>query len=219
MRKILFTISILFAMALIVLPAEKVQGQIELTPFAGYQFGGKMKFYEGELKIQDNANYGIALAFPMAPGSKLEVWWSQMSSTAQFNGYYGYDYLTTEPFDVNVGYIQIGGVQELEVDNDMITPFGSFTLGTTYFIPQNSNQGDGINYQDTWKFSITLGGGAKFWLSDRVGIRVQGRLMLPMFWGGAGFTFGTGGSGFTVGAGGSMVQGDFTGGLVIKLGD
>jgi len=43
--------------------------------------------------------------------------------------------------------------------------------------------------------------------------------MLPMFWGGVGFTVGSGGSGITMGAGTSMVQGDFTGGLIIGLGD
>ena len=96
---------------------------------------------------------------------------------------------------------------------DNIRPFGAFTLGTTYFTPQEGG------YQDEWKFSMTLGGGVKIWFSDRVGIRLQGRLMLPMFWGGAGFSVGTGGSGFYLGGGTSMVQGDFTGGLIIGLGD
>ena len=112
---------------------------------------------------------------------------------------------------MNVGYIQIGGVQEMDMDN--IRPFGVFTLGTTYFKPQDAT------YQDAWKFSVTLGGGVKIWFSDRVGIRLQGRLMLPMFWGGVGFTVGTGGAGLTMGGGTSMVQGDFTGGLIIGLGD
>lgn len=220
MKKVFYTLSIFFAALLIGIPAETIAqgGKFELTPFAGYQFGGKLRFYEGDLKIQDNANYGLALDIAMAPNSKLELYWSQMSSTAQFIGTYGYDYLSTDPFDVNVGYIQIGGVQEVEIDNDMIVPFGAFTLGTTYFIP-TSNSTDQVKYDDTWKFSVALGGGLKIWLSDRVGIRLQGRLLLPMFWGGAGFTVGTGGSGFTVGAGTSMVQGDFTGGLIIALGD
>lgn len=217
MNKSLFYAAVLFAITIFVSPVQTIaQGGIELTPFAGYQFGGKMKYYEGELKIENNMNYGLALDIPMASGTKLELYWSQMNTTAKFRGYYGYDFLTTEPFDLNVGYIQIGGMHEMDMDN--IKPFGVFTLGTTYFMPEKGASSY-VEYSDTWKFSVTLGGGAKIFLSDRVGIRLQGRLLLPMFWGGAGFTVGTGGSGFTVGAGTSMVQGDFTGGLIIVLGD
>jgi hypothetical protein len=214
MRKLYKSIGIII-LALFILDPSAIfaQAKVELTPFAGYQFGGKMKFYEGDLKIQDAANYGLALDFELAPDTKLELFWSQMNTQAEFNPYYNYEYLRIESFDVSVGYIQIGGVQELELDNDMIRPFGAFTFGTTYFIPQETT------YDPTWKFSVTLGGGVKIWFSDRVGIRLQGRLMLPMFWGGAGFTVGTGGAGFTVGAGTSMVQGDFTGGLIIGLGN
>lgn len=190
-------------------------GNVEITPFGGYMFGGKLQFYQGELKINDAGNYGVAMDVGVATDTKVEIFWSQMNTTGQFRPSYGYDYLGSDPFDVNVGYIQIGSVREMDLDN--VRPFGSFTLGTTYFIPK-STAGQ-VVYDDEWVFSVTLGGGAKIMFSDRVGIRLQGRLMLPMFWGGAGFTVGTGGAGFTVGAGTSMVQGDFTGGLIIALGD
>ncbi len=200
----------------LLLPAiAAAQARIEVSPFGGYMFGGKMRFYEGDLKINDNASYGLALDIEVAPNTKLELFWSQMSTEARFVGKYSYDYLTTPPFDVSVGYIQVGSLREINYDN--IRPFGVFTLGAAYFLP-GTNTGE-VRYDDTWKFSVTLGGGAKIWLSDRVGIRLQGRLMLPMFWGGVGFTVGTGGSGFSVGAGTAMVQGDFTGGLIIALGD
>lgn len=192
------------------------QARIEISPYGGYMLGGKMRFYEGDLKINDAANYGLALDVEVAPDTKIEIFWSQMGTTAQFNGSYGYDFLDTDPFDVNLGYIQIGSLREIDMDN--IRPFGAFTLGTAYFIPQSNNTSE-VQYENTWKFSVTLGGGVKIWFTDRVGIRLQGRLMLPMFWGGAGFSVGTGGSGFTVGAGTSMAQGDFTGGLIIALGD
>ena len=202
---ILITVSIL-------LPSIGLaQAKVEITPYGGYMFGGKLRFYEGDLKIENSGNYGLILDVEMAPDTKLEIFWSQMNTTAQFKPFYGYDYLQTDPFNMNVGYIQIGGVQEMDMDN--IRPFGVFTLGTTYFLPQEGT------YQDAWKFSVTLGGGVKIWFSDRVGIRLHGRLMLPMFWGGAGFTFGTGGAGLSMGAGTSMVQGEFAGGLIIGLGD
>ena len=216
MKRILFQLGIVMALLAILIPAaSSAQGKIELTPFGGYMFGGKMRFYEGDLKIQDNANYGLIMDVEVAPDTKIELMWAHMSTTADFRGGYGFDFLSTPPFDVGVGYIQIGSVREINMDK--VRPFGAITLGTTYFLP-SSETGE-VKYDDTWKFSVTLGGGAKIWLTDRVGIRLQGRLMMPMFWGGVGFTVGTGGSGFSVGAGTTMVQGDFTGGLIIALGD
>jgi len=212
MKKILLKSTLLLAVIFLADPVGSfAQGKFELTPFAGYQFGGKLRLYEGDLKISDNANYGIVGDIEIANDTKLEILWTHMQTTAEFKPFYNFEYLRVDPFDVNVGYIQIGSVRELNMDN--IRPFGAFTLGTTYFMPKNTV------YSDSWKFSVTLGGGVKVWLTDRVGIRLQGRLMLPMFWGGAGFSVGTGGAGFSVGAGTSMVQGDFSGGLIIALGD
>jgi hypothetical protein len=43
--------------------------------------------------------------------------------------------------------------------------------------------------------------------------------MLPMFFGGVGFYFGTGGSGLSLNSYSAIVQGDFNGGLIFKLGN
>ncbi|NCA86794.1 MAG: hypothetical protein EOM83_14705 [Clostridia bacterium] len=206
--------TLLFFLAPVV---SQAQAQIEVSPFAGYMFGGSLKLYEGKLKAENAANYGVAVDFKIAPDMQIELMWTQMNTEAQFNTYYGYDNLATRKFDLNVGYIQIGSVREM--DFDKVHPFAVVSLGTTYFIPSNVTYLDGTptDVDSEWKFSMTVGGGAKIWISDKVGIRLQGNLMLPMFWGGAGFTVGTGGAGFTLGAGTSMVQGSFTGGLIFAL--
>jgi hypothetical protein len=221
MKKI-FRISVLaLVVMLIIAPAvSSAQGKVEISPFGGYMFGGSLNLYEGKLKAENAANYGVALDIKLATDTQIELMWTQMGTQAQFEPYYSYEYLATNSFDVNVGYIQIGGVREIEMDN--VHPFGVFTLGTTYFIPKNVDFPNSTSYENIdseWVFSMTLGAGAKIWFNDRVGIRLQGNLMLPMFWGGAGFTVGTGGSGFYVGTGTSMVQGSFTGGLIFALGE
>jgi opacity protein-like surface antigen len=220
MKKI-FRISVLaiVVMLMIAPSVAKAQGKVELSPFAGYMFGGSLNFYEGKLKAENNLNYGVAMDIKLANDTQIELMWTQMGTTAQFEPYYGYYELATNPYDMNIGYIQIGGVREMNLDQ--IRPFGVFTLGTTYFIPKNVTYTDGetVNIDPAWKFSMTLGGGAKIWLTDVVGIRLQGNLMLPMFWSSTGFAVGTGGSGFYVGGGTSMVQGSFTGGLIFALGE
>jgi len=98
----------------------QAQGKIEITPYGGYMFGGKVRFYEGDLKINDNANYGLALDIEVARDTKLELFWTEMQTTAEFKPYYGFDNpdYWIEPFDVRIGYIQIGTLREVELDND-----------------------------------------------------------------------------------------------------
>ncbi|MCK7528585.1 MAG: hypothetical protein MZV64_69045 [Ignavibacteriales bacterium] len=71
----------------------------------------------------------------------------------------------------------------------------------------------GDEYGDEWRFSIALGGGVKVYLSDKVGLRFQGRLLIPMQFEGGSVYVGTGGAGVAVGAYTAFVQGDFSGGL------
>ncbi len=55
MKKVIFKSALLFAIILMIDPVSSfAQGKFELTPFAGYQFGGKLRMYEGDLKIKDN---------------------------------------------------------------------------------------------------------------------------------------------------------------------
>ena len=63
-----------------------------------------------------------------------------------------------------------------------------------------------------------LGLGVKLMFSDRVGIMLRGRLMMPMTFAGVGFYAGTGGAGLTMNSWVAPLQGDFNGGLIIKLG-
>ena len=76
-----------------------------------------------------------------------------------------------------------------------------------------------IDYNDRVLFSITAGLGAKIMFTERVGIMLRGRLMLPMFFGGVGFYAGSGGSGLSLNSYAALVQGDFNAGLVFKLGN
>ena len=64
---------------------------------------------------------------------------------------------------------------------------------------------------------ISLAGGVKIKASERVGLRLQARLLMPLYYAGTYFTFGTGGSGVSMAGGIKGVQGDFTAALVINL--
>ena len=54
--------------------------------------------------------------------------------------------------------------------------------------------------------------------SEKVGIRLQGRLLMPMYFAGVGLPAGTGGGGVSVNSAIPILQGDLTAGLVLQLG-
>ena len=192
-----------------------LNAQVEIAPSVGYMFGGRLNYYQGELKIKDNINYGVSVIVPdINWGTDLEINYTRMDSRSTiqpYNNFPGYDY---KEFDLSVNYIQVGAIKTFS-DDDVFKPFGSFSLGTTIFSPKT-------DYSNVWRFSITLGLGAKIAISERVGVILRGRLMIPMVFAGVGgyYGIGSGGSngGLYVNSYSSIVQGDFSGGLYFSLG-
>lgn len=209
MRKIRI---LLFAMLFPIL----AMSQVEIVPSVGYMLGGGIKFYEGKLKIQDGMSYGASLIIPEVKfATDVEINYTRMDSRATFTAYPGYPLYSDEAVDISTNYIQVGVLKDLG-GNDRVMPFGSFSMGATIFSPKAAG------YSDTWRFSITLGLGAKLMFTDRVGVMLRARMLLPMNFGGVGgyYGFGSGGSGggLYVDSYATIVQGDFSGGLILKLG-
>ena len=188
------------------------QGGVEIVPFAGYMFGGSVNYYEGKLKIENGMNYGVSLLVPVHDLLDVEINYTRMDSEASFSPYYGYPGLEYTETNLGTNYIQIGGVSKFYTQDTKATPFGSLSIGATWFSPSETN------YSDVWRFSMALGLGVKIMLSDRVGIMLRGRLLMPMYFGGVGVYGGTGGSGVSVNSVVAPLQGDFNGGLIIKIG-
>ena len=184
---------------------------VELVPFAGYQFGGSVKYIQGKVDIENGMDYGLSLLVPMSPYVELELNYTRMQSSASFTAYAGYPGFENQRTDMATNYFQIGGLSKFGDVDATAVPFGSFSLGATWF------QAD--DFGDEWRFSVVVGLGVKIMLSDRIGIMLRGRLMMPMIFGGGGFGFGTGGAGVYVSSVVAPWQGDFNGGLVIALGN
>ncbi len=188
------------------------QGGVEIVPFAGYMFGGSVNYYEGKLKIDNGVNYGVSVLVPMHQLLDIEINYTRMDSKASFSKYAGYPLLENKETTMATNYIQIGGISKFYSQNTKVTPFGSLSLGATWFSPTDGS------FQDVWRFSAALGLGVKMMFSDRIGIMLRGRLLMPMYFGGVGVYAGTGGSGVSVNSVVAPLQGDFNGGLIIKIG-
>ena len=175
--------------------------ELEIIPTAGYFWGGTLRTYYGDLKLGNGASYGLTMNYSIAPGTLFQAFWSLSSTTAE---YYEYGFSdATEQYDLNTNYIHLGVVQEMN-NGEAFRPYGMFTMGTTLF---NSDQ-----FNTIWQFSLGLGGGLKYYFSDRIGFQVQGRFLLPVYWTGGSWYGGYGYSGGT-----AIAQGDVTGGIVIVL--
>ena len=184
---------------------------IELNGFYGWQLNGKAKLYDGEFIMQSAPNYGGKLAVGLSTTTFVEISYMRSDSEGYFKPYN----ISTEPgetYQYSSNYISVGGLQE--VDMGKIKPYGTFGMGTVIWAPKD--------YSGTkWQFQFTLGAGFKIWLNDRFGLRAQGSMMMPLVYDGAGFGcgIGTGGSG----CGGGVYtritpfQGEFSGGLIIRI--
>ncbi len=192
--------------------SSNISRRIELSPFVGYQMNGKINFVEGDFKMDNAMSYGGMLSVEVAPQIWGEFTYSRTDTKANFRRFLGVE---TYHYDMAINYFQLGGVKEL--GDNRVVPFGTFSGGVAWFqMKDNGVSGEVV-------FSVGLGGGLKVKLSDRVALRLQGRLLLPMYIYGGGFFvgIGTGGpsSGISINSNLLTAQGDFTGGLIFRLGN
>jgi opacity protein-like surface antigen len=211
----------LFLAVLIMSTISTVKAQkIEITPFGGYFFAGKLAVGSGDLNVKNDGNYGVALGINIQPDLGIEFTYNRLDTRLVLKEWR--TGLSTDLFDMSVNYFHLGAVYTAKKIDDGIL-FTTFSLGATQFAPDVAQIEDPqdpnkiIRVEDDWRFSIGLGGGVKKYLSDRIGIRLQLRLLMPIYWASGGLWFGTGGAGLGIGAGTALLQADATAGIIIRL--
>lgn len=179
--------------------------KIEITPQYGYQVGAKYHFYAGHVQLTDSDQFGITVSAEINRDIDVEFFWAQQNSSIRVKSYEFFP-IETHLTDIVVNHYQLGAIQKFST-NDLV-PFAGASLGWTTFNPEDNF------YDSNTKFTIGLTGGAKYYFSKRVGIRLQGQLLIPIQWGGV--YFGTGGT--SVSTGGSILLFNLSAGLIFALG-
>ena len=198
---------ILAIAALIILISMDSHAQkVEITPQYGYQIGSKYNYYGGYLKFHGSDQYGLTFGINASDDVTVEFMWAQQNSKVSIQDYIYYPQ-ETEVSDMQVNHYQIGGIHMFGYSD--ARPFAGLSAGWSTWSPEDSL------FDSHTTFTLGLTGGLKYFFSDRIGLRLQGQLLLPTNWGG--FYAGSGGGGVTVG--GSILQLNFSGGLIIGLGD
>jgi hypothetical protein len=186
--------------------------KFEITPFGGFSWTNSYDIYyghtSGSLDLNDGPIYGVIIDINMIkPGAQLELSysWQEEKLTYDQGSLFG----KRDLFDMSVEYFQIGGVYGIQQGD--VLPFSSLTLGATRWNPQNI---PGVD--DVWKFSVILSLGAKVYMNERMGLRLQFRLPMTMIESGAGMFCGPGGCYTAVSATG-VLQAEVSAGLMILL--
>jgi hypothetical protein len=198
---------------IILLPMINFAQNFQVMPYAGYLLSGNVYFYEGKINVDDAFVYGGSLIIPdIKYSTDLEFSYFRSDSKATFYPNHGFD-LDEQTLTMATNYLQLGAIKKMPV-NEKVFPFFSLSAGATWF--------SSPDFSAVWRFSVTMGGGLEFFVTDRIGIMLRARLLLPMNFSGVGgwCGIGTGGSGcgLSVNSYSVVTQGDFTGGLIFKLG-
>ena len=194
-------------------PAARAQ-KAEITALGGWMLSGSVDGYYGEIDLSDEVAYGGVISVPVQSGMSVEFSYTRMETEVAF---YPWTPLNN-PYPVSgdlgnasVQYFMLGGIAEKGRGSEKVKPFGLFQAGLFVLTPDDSR------YDSITKFALSFGGGLNVDLSDRIGLRMQGRLLLPMWFDGGYFYAGSGGAGMGVSAGIPLVQGDFLGGITFKF--
>lgn len=148
-------------------------GDWEITPFAGYRFGGGFDETgtERRLDLEEGGGLGLVVGRALDHQRKIEVLLSRQSSAFEVQD------LGLAPADLdaslNVYYLHLGGAYLF--DGQRMRPFLSGGLGVSHFDPADPQLS-----RET-RFSGSLGGGLLIALTQNVGIRLEGRGYLSLF--------------------------------------
>lgn len=199
-------------LVLVIYSSQDLNAQvIEINAFTGWQLNGKAKLYDGEFRINDAQNYGAKLAYGLSSSTFVELSYMRSDTEGQF-----FPYGIGIPGDLvalSSNYIQIGGLQSMNLGR--IDPYGTVALGMTVWSPKSGG------YSSKTQFSATVGAGLKIWLTEMLGLRLQGSLLMPMVFNGVGIGCGIGtggaGCGTNVYTRITPFQGEFSGGIVLRI--
>ena len=146
--------------------AQSTPGRFEITPYAGYRFGGTFEdeAESAEAELADNVSAGLILNLRESANTQWELIYSRQSTDADVSDF---DF-TAPSIDVDIETLQLGGTYL--GGGEQARPYLAATLGGTRISPTLSD----VNGDTFWSFSI--GGGLQVSPDSRFGLRLEARL-------------------------------------------
>jgi hypothetical protein len=180
----------LAASALVVLAATPARAaepprynQFEITPFVGWQGGGTFEdpTDASDRDLDSATSFGVIADAAAESWRHYELLYSHQSTTVQ----------GAIPIDMDIQYLQIGGIVSYE-DAERVIPYFGMTFGAAQFSP------DGPGLGDETKLAFSVGGGLRIPITEHLGVRFDARAFITLL--------DTSGSIFCVSSGGATCR-------------
>lgn len=150
--------------------AQAQQGRFELTPMIGWRLNSDISETDvarySQLKFEDAATFGLAMSWNTSRVTSVELEYTYAS-------YDGTAVARTAGADRTVNIKQhdilVNGLYLFNTGNDKFRPFLLGGIGASILAPSSLSS--------VTNFAFTLGGGFKYYASDRFGIRGDIRWM------------------------------------------
>lgn len=163
---------ILSLLVLLIGPAHASPGafgesnsRIEITPFAGWRFGGRFQTDVGDMIFKSEPAVGASIGFRTSPDMLIEFIYSRQATSLEMEkaAFQSDDWL----MDMTVHYAQAGFNYENGLGR--LRPFVSGGLGLVVYSP------DSQTLRAERRFAFNLGTGLRLLVTPHVGLKLQGR--------------------------------------------
>ncbi len=185
--------------------AAWTQGRVELGGSYGYQFGGRINTNVGTIQTADHANYGFTIDLTVSRTLMIEISYSRQDTRAAL---LPFGDPAVPLFNTAIEYYQVGGLAE--VSKSRVRPYVVVTAGVININPEPSGIDHSIH------FAFSAGAGIKAFLTPHLGLRLQGRLLLPVISANTGI-FVAYGRGYMVSSMLILLRGDLSAGLFLSF--
>lgn len=161
------------ALALLILasPLASHAQTLEITPFAGYRFGGEFEvdaLGSLDVEVDDGEAFGAVLGIAVARDFFIELSLSRQE-TALLEDEGGLFEGDDPVFDLDLDVAHVGVAKQWSPGQ--ARPFVSAGVGITRLSPQ----GNEFGFDEDERFSASFGGGVKVMWSENLGLRFEAR--------------------------------------------
>jgi outer membrane protein W len=196
--------------------ASAGRGQtVEVTPVAGYRFGGGNvnTDYQGNFvpgagfELDDSASFGLHVGYQLG-GVEIELLYARQETHGQSNE----SFAGVPLFDMTLDIWQLGGNFFFRDETARLRPYLGAGLGLTHM----TREPQGLS--DENRFSASFAAGAKLRLGDHFGLRAEARGFFTVYGdNGSDYSCGTRGSCVHGGTSQLMTQVDLRAGLILAF--
>jgi hypothetical protein len=137
----------------------------EFTPFAGFTAGGEFEDPAdgSDRDLDEDSNFGLIVNAAVDEWRHYELLYATQSTSVD----------GAAPFDMDVQYLQIGGIVS-HPDATRVIPYFGLTVGAARFSP------DAPGLDDETKLAASVAGGFRVPITDHIGVRLDLRAFVTV---------------------------------------